>query len=80
MKIKCPDCSTSYDIKPQVLGDQGRSVKCARCGNRWFVSPKQEPEDEDLPLDEEPEDEDAANWAADGEEEDRESAADDVPD
>jgi len=80
MKIKCPDCSTSYDIKPQVLGDQGRSVKCARCGNRWFVSPKQEPEDEDLPLDEEPEDEDAANWAADGEEEDRESAADDIPD
>jgi predicted Zn finger-like uncharacterized protein len=40
MKIKCPECSTSYDIKPEALGSEGRSVKCARCGNRWFVRPK----------------------------------------
>ena len=40
MKIKCPDCKTSYDIKPEILGKEGRSVKCARCGNRWFVRPK----------------------------------------
>ncbi|MBO6758199.1 MAG: zinc-ribbon domain-containing protein [Roseibium sp.] len=46
MKIKCPDCSTSYDIKAEALGPKGRSVKCARCGNRWFVAFK--PEDEEL--------------------------------
>lgn len=40
MKIKCPECSTSYDIKPEALGSEGRSVKCARCDNRWFVRPK----------------------------------------
>ncbi|POF32837.1 zinc-ribbon domain-containing protein [Roseibium marinum] len=38
MKIKCPDCSTSYEIKADALGPEGRSVKCAKCGNRWFVS------------------------------------------
>lgn len=42
MKIKCPECSTSYDIKPEALGSEGRSVKCARCDNRWFVRPKGE--------------------------------------
>lgn len=40
MKITCPDCSTSYEIKPEALGAEGRSVKCAKCGNRWFVAPK----------------------------------------
>ncbi|WP_422041155.1 zinc-ribbon domain-containing protein [Roseibium sp.] len=38
MKITCPDCSTSYEIKAEAVGQQGRSVKCAKCGNRWFVS------------------------------------------
>ncbi|WP_417687382.1 zinc-ribbon domain-containing protein [Roseibium sp.] len=63
MKIKCPDCSTSYDIKPAILGTEGRSVKCARCGNRWFVAPKQEPDE--VPIEEPVDDEDEANWAAD---------------
>ncbi|MTI44040.1 putative Zn finger-like uncharacterized protein [Roseibium hamelinense] len=39
MKIKCPDCNTSYDIKASALGAKGRSVKCAKCGNSWFASP-----------------------------------------
>ncbi|EEE43596.2 zinc-ribbon domain-containing protein [Roseibium alexandrii] len=45
MKITCPECSTSYEIKPEALGPEGRSVKCAKCGNRWFVSPKDEDKD-----------------------------------
>ncbi|MEJ8474884.1 zinc-ribbon domain-containing protein [Roseibium algae] len=48
MKIKCPDCSTSYEIKPEALGSEGRSVKCARCGNRWFVGLEPEAEEMDL--------------------------------
>ncbi|GGB39745.1 thioredoxin [Roseibium aquae] len=47
MKIKCPECSTTYDIKPAILGTEGRSVKCARCGNRWFVSPQDNAAEED---------------------------------
>lgn len=42
MKITCPDCDTSYDIKPELVGPEGRSVKCARCGNRWFISPRKD--------------------------------------
>ncbi|WP_269584946.1 zinc-ribbon domain-containing protein [Roseibium sp. Sym1] len=44
MKIKCPDCSTSYEISAEAVGAEGRSVKCAKCGNRWFVAPE---DDED---------------------------------
>jgi predicted Zn finger-like uncharacterized protein len=35
MKITCPDCSTSYQVKDSLIGSGGRSVKCARCGARW---------------------------------------------
>lgn len=42
MKITCPDCDTSYEIKAELVGAEGRSVKCARCGNRWFISPRKE--------------------------------------
>ncbi|QDG75300.1 zinc-ribbon domain-containing protein [Labrenzia sp. PHM005] len=78
MKITCPDCSTSYEIKPEALGAEGRSVKCAKCGNRWFVAPKQESDDtaafEADAADEKPAKEsaaaddpakDEADWAAD---------------
>ncbi|MBD1546472.1 zinc-ribbon domain-containing protein [Roseibium aggregatum] len=63
MKIKCPDCKTAYDIKPEILGEEGRSVKCARCGNRWFVSPKKANEDLDLEADSPPADADTADEA-----------------
>lgn len=75
MKIKCPNCKTSYDIKPEVLGPDGRSVKCARCGNRWFVRPaSEEASDEGLDPIENTADNDAvdeAEWAADEAEEGR---------
>ncbi|MHA7775716.1 zinc-ribbon domain-containing protein [Roseibium sp. M-1] len=79
MKIKCPDCATSYEIKAEALGPEGRSVKCAKCGNRWFVSSTEEEEGEvdfrpaDVPdepdedfAEDNPED-DEAQWAADAE-------------
>ncbi|WP_346912125.1 zinc-ribbon domain-containing protein [uncultured Roseibium sp.] len=68
MKIKCPDCKTAYDIKPEILGEEGRSVKCARCGVRWFVSPKKSKEDLKLEADSpsaDAEDADEAHWAED---------------
>ncbi|WP_434054653.1 MAG: zinc-ribbon domain-containing protein [Roseibium sp.] len=75
MKITCPDCSTSYEIKAEAVGQQGRSVKCAKCGNRWFVSadddaaefksaeagPDAEPDESDAAQDE-------ADWATDAQE------------
>lgn len=65
MKIKCPDCKTAYDIKPEILGEEGRSVKCARCGNRWFVSPKKSKEDLELEAGSPSTDTDEAHWAED---------------
>jgi len=80
MKIKCPDCATSYEIKAEALGPEGRSVKCAKCGNRWYVSsteeeegrvdfrPSDEPDErDDSPVEDEADDE--AQWATDAEEE-----------
>lgn len=37
MKITCPSCSTSYDVRAEALGKSGRSVKCTRCGTRWHA-------------------------------------------
>lgn len=39
MIVTCPSCQTRYRIDPATLGEKGRSVRCASCGNRWFVEP-----------------------------------------
>lgn len=88
MKIKCPDCSTSYEIKAEAVGPEGRSVKCAKCGNRWFVSPDDEedgsvdfsgaepvPDDDDGAVAAD-DDKDEADWAADAEDDGPVAAAD----
>lgn len=31
MLIICPSCATSYNLQPEVLGVNGRSVRCVRC-------------------------------------------------
>jgi len=37
MQIACPSCSTTYQIAATAIGANGRSVRCARCQNVWFV-------------------------------------------
>ncbi len=37
MKIICPNCATSYDVTLTAIGENGRSVRCARCRGVWFV-------------------------------------------
>src|SRR5262245_34304535 len=39
MIIECPACTTRYDIKAQ-LPPEGRSVRCAKCGNVWRAMPE----------------------------------------
>src|SRR5690349_2666699 len=39
MQIACPNCSTAYQIAAQAIGANGRTVRCARCANVWFVQP-----------------------------------------
>jgi predicted Zn finger-like uncharacterized protein len=37
MKITCPNCTTSYQVPDNYLGDKGRKVKCANCGDTWLA-------------------------------------------
>lgn len=39
MLIVCPNCATSYKVEPDSLGQEGRSVRCARCQDVWFATP-----------------------------------------
>jgi predicted Zn finger-like uncharacterized protein len=38
MIVTCPSCSTRYLVDPAAIGQDGRRVKCARCGHLWRES------------------------------------------
>lgn len=40
MILTCPKCETQYFADDATIGDHGRTVKCAACGNSWFVPGK----------------------------------------
>jgi predicted Zn finger-like uncharacterized protein len=40
MRLTCPNCAASYDIKAEALGPTGRTVRCASCGTKWFAAPE----------------------------------------
>lgn len=35
MIIVCNNCSTRFLINPTLIGEHGRMVRCAKCGNTW---------------------------------------------
>ena len=37
MKITCPKCETSYNIGATSVGAEGRSVRCSRCAEEWYI-------------------------------------------
>ena len=39
MIVTCPSCSTRYHVDPEVLGQSGRTVSCARCDHSWMELP-----------------------------------------
>lgn len=38
MILTCPECSTKYLTQADVIGPNGRTVRCANCQTTWFVS------------------------------------------
>ncbi|MDC0348821.1 zinc-ribbon domain-containing protein [Alphaproteobacteria bacterium] len=66
ISLQCPECSTSFDLDPSLLGQKGRDVSCSECSHTWFQpSPESQreekpplqidlPETEELPTSEEP--------------------------
>ncbi|VAX19454.1 hypothetical protein MNBD_NITROSPINAE04-1408, partial [hydrothermal vent metagenome] len=44
MKIKCPNCSSSYKIDSSRLSKEGVYAKCSNCANIFFVRKKTESE------------------------------------
>ena len=48
MILSCPACQTRFVIDPAALGDSGRKVRCANCGDSWHQAPVEE-EDEAPP-------------------------------
>lgn len=38
MIIKCPQCSTGYNIPDKALGDRPRKMKCAKCQHQFTIT------------------------------------------
>ena len=38
MILTCPECTTSYEAPIELLGPDGRKVKCHKCGHIWLAA------------------------------------------
>jgi predicted Zn finger-like uncharacterized protein len=48
MIIECPNCHTKFNVKDELIPEEGRKVKCSKCGNIFIVQkvkPQQEEEE-----------------------------------
>ena len=37
MILTCPNCDAKFNVKAELLGPAGRTVKCTKCGHRWHA-------------------------------------------
>lgn len=56
MRLICPNCEAQYEIRDDVIPEDGRDVQCSNCGHTWFqasASAALETELDDDPVSEE---------------------------
>ena len=46
MVIECPSCHTKFNVKDELIPEDGRKVKCSKCATVFFVK-KNPPEEEE---------------------------------
>ena len=39
MLVNCPHCDAGFSVPDNAIGQKGRTLKCARCGEKWFQHP-----------------------------------------
>ena len=42
MIISCPACQTRFNVPAKALGEAGRKVRCANCGDSWHQMPEED--------------------------------------
>lgn len=42
MLLACPNCATTFEVSAAVVGEGGRSLRCARCHVVWYATQAQE--------------------------------------
>ncbi len=52
MIITCPGCEASFNVDPNALGADGRTVRCSKCSHQWLAKPDGAATDADLPVQE----------------------------
>jgi predicted Zn finger-like uncharacterized protein len=38
MILQCPECNARYVVPDRAIGQDGRTVRCAKCAHSWFAS------------------------------------------
>jgi predicted Zn finger-like uncharacterized protein len=61
MILVCPSCSARYLLSSAALGEEGRTVRCAKCDHEWFAEPDYESTEAPDSLHEDEFDEEAIN-------------------
>lgn len=39
MLVSCPKCKVSYTIEPELIPEDGKKLRCAKCGEVWLCKP-----------------------------------------
>jgi len=39
MELTCPKCGARYRVAADAVGPDGRTIRCAHCGESWFEGP-----------------------------------------